>query len=151
MAMPRCDGPTSVTSTPPISSVPSLTSSSPEMQRSKVDFPQPEGPTKVDGRRLPPRNTRYRAPATAYSGRTSTGWIAPASPGAPRSPAGPRDARSARAGSFFICLDNSLILSRVARPRAHVRKAELLENLADIAGVVVDAEPLGDDPLEIDP
>src|SRR5271155_2281590 len=39
----------------------------------------------------------------------------------------------------------------MARPRANVRKAEFLEKLADIAGVVVDAEALGDDPLEIDP
>ena len=30
-------------------------------------------------------------------------------------------------------------------------KAEFLEKLADVAGVVVDAEALGDDPLEIDP
>ena len=34
------------------------------------------------GRLLPPRNTHYRAPATAYSGRTCTGWTPPASPGA---------------------------------------------------------------------
>jgi hypothetical protein len=33
-------------------------------------------------RRRRPRNTRYRAPATAYPCRSSTGWIAPASPGA---------------------------------------------------------------------
>jgi len=52
---------------------------------------------------------------------------------------------------FFICFDNPLVLSRVARTRAHVGKAEFLEKLADIAGVVVDAEALGDDPLEIDP
>ena len=31
------------------------------------------------GRHLPRRNTRYRAGATPYPGRTSTGWIAPAS------------------------------------------------------------------------
>jgi hypothetical protein len=36
------------------------------------------------GRRLPRRNTRYQAGATPYLGRTSTGWIAPASPGAPQ-------------------------------------------------------------------
>src|SRR5271165_4943182 len=65
--------------------------------------------------------------------------------------AGRRDERSARARSFFICFDNPLVLSRMARPRANVRKAEFLEKLADIAGVVVDAEALGDDPLEIDP
>jgi hypothetical protein len=32
-----------------------------------------------DGRHLPPRNTRYRADATPYPGRTFTGWIAPTS------------------------------------------------------------------------
>ena len=31
------------------------------------------------GRHLPPRNTRYQAGATPYLGRTSTGWITPAS------------------------------------------------------------------------
>ena len=39
----------------------------------------------------------------------------------------------------------------MARPRANVGKAEFLEKLADIARVIVDAEALGDDPLEIDP
>ena len=33
----------------------------------------------------------------------------------------------------------------MARPGAHVGKAELLEKLADIALVIVDAEALGDD------
>jgi hypothetical protein len=44
-----------------------------------------------------------------------------------------------------------LVLGRVARPGAHLGKAKLLEKLADIARVIVDAEALGDDPLEIDP
>ena len=35
-----------------------------------------------DRRRRRPRNTRYRAPATAYSDRTFTGWNPPALPGA---------------------------------------------------------------------
>src|SRR5580698_5879297 len=35
------------------------------------------------GRHLPRRNTRYRAGATPYPGRTFTGWTTPASPGAP--------------------------------------------------------------------
>ena len=35
-----------------------------------------------DRRRRRPRNTRYRAPATAYSGRSFTGWNPPALPGA---------------------------------------------------------------------
>ena len=39
----------------------------------------------------------------------------------------------------------------MTRPGADVRKAELLEKLSDIAFVERDAEPLGDDPLEIDP
>ena len=39
----------------------------------------------------------------------------------------------------------------MARPCAHVRTAELLEKLADLARVLVDAEPLGDDPLEVHP
>ena len=39
----------------------------------------------------------------------------------------------------------------MARPGAHVREAELLQKLADIALVKVDPEPLGDDPLEVDP
>ena len=39
----------------------------------------------------------------------------------------------------------------MARPRAHVGKAELLEELADIALVIVDAEALGDDALKINP
>ena len=34
------------------------------------------------GRRQPRRNTRYRAGATPYPDRTSTGWITPAFPGA---------------------------------------------------------------------
>src|ERR1700681_195072 len=34
------------------------------------------------GRHLPRRNTRYQAGATPYLHRSSTGWIAPASPGA---------------------------------------------------------------------
>ena len=36
-------------------------------------------------------------------------------------------------------------------PCAHMREAELLEKLSDIARVKVDAEPLGDDALEVDP
>ena len=36
-------------------------------------------------------------------------------------------------------------------PRADMREAELVQKFADIARMEVDAEPLGDDPLEIDP
>ena len=39
----------------------------------------------------------------------------------------------------------------MAGPRADVREAELLQQRSDVAHVIVDAEPLGDDPLEIDP
>jgi hypothetical protein len=39
----------------------------------------------------------------------------------------------------------------MARPGAHVGKAELLQKLSDIARVKVDAEPLSDDALEVDP
>jgi hypothetical protein len=67
------------------------------------------------------------------------------------SPAGRRDGRSARAGSFFESLDDLLVLGGVARPRADVGKAELLEKLADVALVIVDAEALGDDALKINP
>ena len=47
--------------------------------RGSITHPTQSLCTLRDGRRLPPRNTRYRAPATAYPGRTSTGWNAPAS------------------------------------------------------------------------
>lgn len=47
MAMPRWDGVTLVTSTPSMLSVPPLTVSNPEMHRSRVDLPQPDGPTKT--------------------------------------------------------------------------------------------------------
>ncbi len=36
-------------------------------------------------------------------------------------------------------------------PRTDVREAELLEELSDIAWMKVDAEPLGDDALEVEP
>ena len=38
----------------------------------------------------------------------------------------------------------------MTRPGAHVREAELVQKLSDIARMKVDAEPLADDPLEID-
>ena len=47
MAMPRLDGATSFTTRPSISSVPAVMVSRPEMQRSSVDLPQPDGPTKT--------------------------------------------------------------------------------------------------------
>src|SRR5215475_5150516 len=45
MAMSRSLGGRSLTTAPPIRIVPALTSSSPAIIRSKVDFPQPDGPT----------------------------------------------------------------------------------------------------------
>src|SRR4029453_17111238 len=45
MAMSRWGGSKSVTSTPPIETVPSVTSSRPAIIRKSVDFPQPDGPT----------------------------------------------------------------------------------------------------------
>ena len=47
MATPRSDGSKSVTSSPPISTWPALGSSSPEIVRSSVDLPHPDGPTKT--------------------------------------------------------------------------------------------------------
>ena len=47
MAMPRCAGGTSFITMPPISSVPPEIFSNPAIIRSKVDFPQPDGPTKT--------------------------------------------------------------------------------------------------------
>src|SRR4051812_920727 len=47
MAMPRCEGAMALLTRPPISSVPSVMSSRPAMMRSRVDLPQPEGPTKT--------------------------------------------------------------------------------------------------------
>ena len=53
--------------------------------------------------------------------------------------------------TFFESRNDPLVLSRMARPRAHVGEAELLEKLSDVALVEGDAEPLGDDALEVDP
>src|SRR5690606_972761 len=47
MARPRRAGARPVASTPSIRMVPELTSSRPAMSRSRVDLPQPEGPTKT--------------------------------------------------------------------------------------------------------
>src|ERR1700690_1772926 len=60
-----------------------------------------------------------------------------------------RWAFSAR-GKFFKSLDDPFVLRRMARPRADVREAKLLQKLSDIARMKVDAEPLGDDVLEVD-
>ena len=47
MAMPRCEGGRSLTTLPSILSVPAVMSSRPAMSRSRVDLPQPDGPTKT--------------------------------------------------------------------------------------------------------
>ena len=47
MAMPRLAGTRSFTRSPPMKRSPAVMSSSPAMSRSRVDFPQPEGPTKT--------------------------------------------------------------------------------------------------------
>ena len=47
MATFRFDGAMPVTSFPPIRILPRVTSSSPEIRRSMVDFPQPDGPTRT--------------------------------------------------------------------------------------------------------
>ena len=52
--------------------------------------------------------------------------------------------------SFFKRLDDPLVLSRVTRPGADVREAKLLQQLSDITLMELDAEPLGDDALEVD-
>jgi hypothetical protein len=53
-------------------------------------------------------------------------------------------------GSFFESLDDLAFLAGMARARAHVRKAQLLEKRPDIALMIIDAETLVDDALEID-
>jgi hypothetical protein len=45
--MPRMEGGMSLTTWPPIDSVPAVMLSRPAMVRRRVDLPQPEGPTKT--------------------------------------------------------------------------------------------------------
>jgi hypothetical protein len=52
---------------------------------------------------------------------------------------------------FFVSLDDFAVLRRVARPGAHMRKAEFLHERPHMALMVVDAEALPDDALQIDP
>ena len=63
MAMSRSPGLAQVTSLLPISTVPSLASSSPAMVRSSVDLPQPEGPTSTVNS---PDGTSRSMPFTAW-------------------------------------------------------------------------------------
>src|SRR5271169_2889178 len=55
-----------------------------------------------------------------------------------------------RAGSFFKPLDDPLVLSWMTRPGADVREAKFLQQLSDIARMKLNAEPFGNDTLEID-
>src|SRR6202042_2702310 len=57
-----------------------------------------------------------------------------------------------RGGPYvFESLDGPLVLSWMTGPRTDVGEAEFLEKLSDIARMKVDAEPLGDDALEVEP
>src|SRR3984885_12700240 len=57
-----------------------------------------------------------------------------------------------RGGPYvFEPLDDPLVLSRMTRPRTDVGEAELLQKLSNIARMKVDAEPPGDDALEVEP
>ena len=62
MAMSRCDGCTSFTRAPLMRISPSVTDSSPAIMLSRVDLPQPDGPT----------STRKSPSSTAMSMRFST-------------------------------------------------------------------------------
>jgi hypothetical protein len=56
-----------------------------------------------------------------------------------------------RGGPYvFKRLDDPLVLHWMTRPCADVGKAKLLQKLSDVARMKVDAEPLGDDALEVD-
>src|SRR5690606_12078376 len=69
MAMSRSRGATSLTTRPPIESVPPSTVSSPAIMRSRVDLPQPEGPTRTSS--SPSRaSTLASCTATKPSGYT---------------------------------------------------------------------------------
>ncbi len=61
----------------------------------------------------------------------------------------PRWALSVAGKFFFEHVDRAGILHRMTRSGAHVREAELLENLANRALMVGDAEALGDETLKI--
>ena len=50
---------------------------------------------------------------------------------------------------FFYKLNGLSILGRMARPRGDVREAEFSEKRSDVALAIIDAEPFGDDALEV--
>src|SRR3984885_6881130 len=57
-----------------------------------------------------------------------------------------------RGGPYvFESLDGPLVLSRMTGPRTGMGEAKLLQKLSDIARMKLDAEPLGNDALEVDP
>src|SRR5215207_4406110 len=94
-----------------------------------------------------------RAAPTAVRGRSS-GRYGPRPGTRSRSSclsADRRDERSASRRNFFKSRHGLLVLGRVARTRTEVREAELLQDLADRALVVGDAEALGHDLLQVDP
>src|SRR5690606_2662940 len=64
MASPRCAGPLAVTSSPSSRITPEVVSSSPAISRSKVDLPQPEGPTKTT--KAPSSISRLTSGMTAW-------------------------------------------------------------------------------------
>src|SRR5690606_37612170 len=59
--------------------------------------------------------------------------------------------RSAPAGSFFKRRHRRSVLTGVPRAGAHVREAKLLEKRTHMALVILDPEPLLDNPLKVDP
>src|SRR5258708_4832861 len=57
-----------------------------------------------------------------------------------------------RGGPYvFESLDDPLVLSRMTGPRTDMGEAKLLQKLSDIARMKLDAEPLRNDALEVDP
>src|SRR5919199_5253357 len=64
MATSRSGGATSLTTSPPMRIVPSDTRSSPATDRSAVDFPQPDGPTRI-----------RHSPSSTVSVRSSTATV----------------------------------------------------------------------------
>jgi hypothetical protein len=58
---------------------------------------------------------------------------------------------SAGDGFFKKSLDGLIVAGRVAWPRTDVRKAELHEQRSDVTLIIINAEALGDDALEVNP
>src|SRR5580700_2892671 len=65
MARPRASGGTSLTLLPSINKSPAVISSRPAIMRSKVDLPQPEGPTKTMNSRSRTERSRPFITSTA--------------------------------------------------------------------------------------